>query len=73
MVCASYMFLQIIQGVCQADEQEVVNADTCAQLLAHETCRVLHDRLVCQEDKILFYDMLADTLHDYFKVRKYIE
>ena len=46
----------------------IVNNDNCAQLFAHEASRVFQDRLICEEDRQMFYQMLADNLHDYFKV-----
>ena len=53
----------------QADEKVIVNGDICAQLFAHESTRVFHDRLTTHEDKTEFFAMLADNLHDYFKVK----
>ena len=55
----------------QAHNSVVVSKDNCAQLFAHEATRVFHDRLVCAEDRALFYQFLADNLHDYFKVRDF--
>jgi hypothetical protein len=37
-------------------------------VIAHEVTRVFHDRLICPEDRLLFYQFLSDNLHDYFKV-----
>ena len=60
--------LQVVGGLFQADDKIIVNGDNCAQLFAHEATRVFHDRLVNNEDKTEFFKMLADNLHDYFKV-----
>ena len=60
--------LQVVTGLLQAEESVIVNSDNCAQLLAHEATRVFHDRLVDEADRQAFYAMLADNLHDYFKV-----
>ena len=57
----------------QADPSAVVNSDNCAQLFAHEATRVFHDRLTDLEDRTSFFSILADTLHDFFKVCKIIE
>lgn len=58
----------MITGLLQADEGVIVNSTNCAQLFAHEATRVFHDRLVDDTDRKVFYQMLADNLHDYFKV-----
>ena len=52
----------------QANEHVILNSDNCAQLYAHEATRVFHDRLVDAADRRTFYELLADNLHDYFKV-----
>ena len=64
----NYAFHQVITGLLQADEGVIVNSDNCAKLFAHEATRVFHDRLVDHEDRTIFYQMLADNCHDYFKV-----
>ncbi|XP_064622088.1 dynein axonemal heavy chain 6-like isoform X2 [Lineus longissimus] len=60
---------KVVYGLFQADEGIIVNKDNCAQLLANEATRVFHDRLINAEDREIFYKILADNLHDYFKVR----
>ncbi|KAK7488391.1 hypothetical protein BaRGS_00020365, partial [Batillaria attramentaria] len=60
---------KVIQGLLQANEAVIVGKDNCAQLFAHEAMRVFHDRLVSPEDRRTFFEILADNLHDYFKVR----
>ena len=52
----------------QAHESVIVSRDNIAGLFAHEVTRVFHDRLICPEDRLLFYQFLSDNLHDYFKV-----
>ncbi len=63
-----FLCSQVITGLLQADESVIVGLENCAQLFAHEATRVFHDRLVDSEDRKRFYDMLANNLHDYFKV-----
>jgi dynein heavy chain len=58
----------VVYGLFQADEGIIVNKDNCAQLLANEATRVFHDRLINADDREIFYKILADNLHDYFKV-----
>ncbi|GFO34548.1 dynein heavy chain 1, axonemal, partial [Plakobranchus ocellatus] len=60
---------QVIQGLLQAHESVIMGKENCAQLLAHEATRIFHDRLTNQADRTTFFQILAETLHDYFKVR----
>lgn len=60
--------LQVIQGLLQAHESVIVSKDNVAQLFAHEATRVFHDRLICPEDRDVFFQFLSDNLHDHFKV-----
>ncbi|XP_035825271.1 dynein heavy chain 6, axonemal [Aplysia californica] len=60
---------KVIQGLLQAHDTVVMGKDNCAQLFAHETTRVFHDRLINTEDRQTFFQILSETLHDYFKVR----
>ncbi|XP_050405705.2 dynein axonemal heavy chain 6, partial [Patella vulgata] len=60
---------KVIQGLLQANDSVIVSKDSCAQLLAHEATRVFHDRLVDTQDRMTFFDVLSDNLHDYFKVK----
>ena len=60
--------VQVIQGLLQAHESVIVSKDNVAQLFAHEATRVFHDRLICAEDRDIFFQFLSDTLHDHFKV-----
>ncbi|KAL8598268.1 hypothetical protein ACOMHN_035218 [Nucella lapillus] len=60
---------KVIQGLLQANEAVVVGKENCAQLFAHEATRVFHDRLVSPHDRRVFFEILSDNLHDYFKVR----
>lgn len=59
----------VIKGLMNADQVSVVNLEQCALLFAHEATRVFHDRLIDTEDRTTFFKMLADNLHDFFKVK----
>ncbi|XP_041352994.1 dynein heavy chain 6, axonemal-like isoform X2 [Gigantopelta aegis] len=59
---------KVIQGLLQAHNSVIVTKDNCAQLFAHEATRVFHDRLINNEDRLTFNEILSDNLHDYFKV-----
>ncbi|CAG5136729.1 unnamed protein product, partial [Candidula unifasciata] len=60
---------KVIQGMLQAHESVIVGKEHFVQLFAHETTRVFHDRLTCSADRTTFFQILADNLHAYFKVR----
>ena len=52
----------------QTDPSVIVNSGNCAQLFSHEATRVFHDRLMDDSDREMFYQSMADIMHDYFKV-----
>ncbi|CAL1542606.1 unnamed protein product [Lymnaea stagnalis] len=60
---------KVIQGILQAHSSVIMGKENCAQLFAHEATRVFHDRLINSLDRETFFNILADNLHDYFKVR----
>ncbi len=47
----------------------ITSADTLAKLWMHECCRVFHDRLINDEDKLWFTRMMAELSNVYFRVR----
>ena len=55
-------------GLMQANALIVVNKNHLVDLFAHECVRVFNDRLITQEDNELFYEHLAFTVSDYFKL-----
>ncbi|XP_063958044.1 dynein axonemal heavy chain 6-like isoform X2 [Lytechinus pictus] len=60
---------KVILGLLLANETTVTSTESAAQLLAHEAMRVFHDRLVDDNDRMKFFEFLADDLHNYFKVK----
>lgn len=50
----------------------IVSRETIAQLFAHESTRVFHDRLTDDNDRKTFYQFLSDDLHNYFKVKFFV-
>ena len=57
----------------QASSSVIFNVDNVAHLYAHEATRVFHDRLVDDDDRLRFFELLADNLHDYFKVSRKVK
>ncbi|XP_032239531.2 dynein axonemal heavy chain 6 isoform X3 [Nematostella vectensis] len=60
---------KLIEGMLQAHPTIITIREHFAQLLAHEASRVFHDRLINQDDRAYFYDVLSKQLHLGFKVR----
>lgn len=52
----------------QASDSELNSEEAAAYLFSHETSRVFHDRLVNEQDRELFFQILSNELHSYFKV-----
>ncbi|KAL3319655.1 Dynein heavy chain 6, axonemal [Cichlidogyrus casuarinus] len=50
-----------IQGMLQADPAGVRDKQALIRLFYHEVQRVFHDRLICQEDKSFFHEILNDA------------
>ncbi|CAH8607094.1 unnamed protein product [Heterobilharzia americana] len=55
-----------IQGVLQGDSNTVRDKQTISRLFYHEAQRVFHDRLINQEDKQFFNQILSDMASKYF-------
>ena len=53
----------------QAEPSSITNIFVCTNLLMHETTRVLHDRLVSDEDRLFFYQELCEEINTSFKVK----
>ncbi|XP_071963333.1 dynein axonemal heavy chain 6-like [Antedon mediterranea] len=60
---------KVIQGLLQADKTVVTSIESAGQLLAHESTRVFHDRLMDADDRMMFFSFLADDLHNHFKLK----
>ncbi|OON20270.1 ATPase family protein, partial [Opisthorchis viverrini] len=55
-----------VQGILQADPTVIRDKNAITRLFLHESLRVFHDRLISQEDKIFFYEMLVEMAGKYF-------
>ncbi len=55
-----------VQGVCQVKPESISDKDAVARLFYHEAQRVFHDRLINEEDKKYFHNILAEMSGKYF-------
>ena len=55
-----------VQGILQVTPESIGDKEAVARLFYHEAQRVFHDRLINQEDKSYFYNMLAEMSGKYF-------
>lgn len=62
----------MIQGLLQIGATEILSKEGVAPLLAHEATRVFHDRLVDAQDRVLFYKLLSEELHNFFKASHFL-
>lgn len=47
----------------------ISNPEVFAKLWMHESCRVFHDRLINNEDKLWFTKLISELSNIYFRVR----
>ena len=57
---------KVFQGLLMLAPQNAKEKDTILRLWVHESMRVFHDRLICNEDKDYFKRMLADLVTQKF-------
>lgn len=60
---------KVFQGVLMAKPVSISNPESFAKLWMHESCRVFHDRLINNEDKLWFTKLVAELSIVYFRVR----
>ncbi|XP_065087185.1 dynein axonemal heavy chain 6 [Ochlerotatus camptorhynchus] len=56
-----------VQGILQADTSAYVNPIQMLRLFYHESMRIFYDRLICEEDKSYFKQLLQDCCEKYFE------
>jgi len=59
---------KIFQGVCMAKTQTLNRADKMIKLWVHETCRAFHDRLINNQDKLWFTELMVDIVKNSFRM-----
>lgn len=60
---------KVFQGMLMTKPISVSSPETFAKLWMHECCRVFHDRLINNEDKLWFTKYVAELSNIYFRVR----
>lgn len=53
-------FSKVICGMCMCTKKELINADVCLRLWAHETVRVFGDRLINNEDRFWMLETVKE-------------
>ncbi|XP_021708238.1 dynein heavy chain 6, axonemal [Aedes aegypti] len=56
-----------VQGILQADSSSYVNPIQMLRLFYHESMRIFYDRLICEEDKSYFKQLLQDCCEKFFE------
>jgi hypothetical protein len=53
---------KVFQGMLMAAPSTCASKDALLRLWVHESCRLFHDRLICDDDKKYFKTMLAELV-----------
>ena len=61
-------FSRVVRGVLLTPKTHLSEGDKLIRLWVHEVYRVFYDRLVDDKDRLQFFDIVKETLHQYFKV-----
>ena len=64
--------LVIILGVLQADPGVIREKEQIFRLFCHEAQRVFHDRLINNEDKTYFNEMLGEMAQKHFQTVRHV-
>ena len=60
---------KVFQGILMTKPVSMPTPEVFAKIWMHECCRVFHDRLINNEDKLWFTKMVAELSNVYFRVR----
>lgn len=61
-------FSRVVNGVLLAPKSHMTEGDKLIRLWVHEVYRVFYDRLVDDKDRLQFFEIVKEMLHQYFKV-----
>jgi len=59
---------KVFQGIMMTAAKSILKGDTYTKLWMHECFRVFNDRLINEEDRVIFRDFIMDLLRSKFKV-----
>lgn len=60
---------KVFMGIMMVSPGKVRDDPTATRLWIHENCRVFHDRLINEEDKEWFYDLIMEIIGREFKTK----
>lgn len=58
---------KVFQGISKSNPKAISNEDDMCKLWAHECTRTFHDRLISDEDRNDFVDMIKSNMKETFK------
>lgn len=61
-----------LKGILQADSQVIREKPQILRLFIHEAQRVFHDRLINNEDKMFFHNIMAEMAAKHFNEVGYV-
>lgn len=61
-------FSRVVKGVLLTPKTHLAEGDKLIRLWVHEVYRVFYDRLIDDEDRLNFFNIVKETLQKYFKV-----
>ena len=61
-------FSRVIRGVLLVPKSHLTEGDKLIRLWVHEVYRVFYDRLIDDQDRLQFFNIVKGTLQQYFKV-----
>ena len=61
-------FSRVIRGILLVPSSHMTEGDKLMRLWTHEVYRVFYDRLIDDDDRLKFFDIVKEMLHEYFKV-----
>ena len=61
-------FSRVVRGTLLIPNTHLVDGNKLIRLWVHEIYRVFYDRLIDDEDRLNFFDIMKETLQQYFKI-----
>ena len=61
-------FARVIRGVLLVPKTHLTEGDKLPRLWVHEVYRIFYDRLIDDEDREKFFNIVKEMLHQYFKI-----